>query len=128
MGGGLFEQKSTATDCGRSHADSRRKGDYQAALACADVKRVNDYDGRGYLSQRYLGEFCEFFLSTAVDQVEFMQELLALDGMLSRIAGYAERRESAREQEARARVNDVAFEDATTRAIFCLWGVTRTAP
>ena len=70
---------------------------YQAALANADEKRVNDYDGRGYLSQRYLGEFCEFFLSTAVDQVEFMQELLALDGMLNRIAGYAERRESARE-------------------------------
>jgi Fic family protein len=76
---------------------ARRKGDYQAALANADEKRRNDYDGRGYLSQRYLGEFCEFFLGTAVDQVEFMQELLALDGMLSRIAGYAERRESSRE-------------------------------
>ena len=58
---------------------------------------MNDYDGRGYLSQRYLGEFCEFFLGTAVDQVQFMQELLALDGMLNRIGGYAERGESARE-------------------------------
>jgi len=76
---------------------ARRKADYQAALANADAKRVNDYDGRGYLSQRYLGEFCEFFLSTAVDQVEFMQELLASDAMLNRIAGYAERREAARE-------------------------------
>ena len=76
---------------------ARRKADYQAALANADEKRANDYDGRGHLSQRYLGEFCEFFLSTAVDQVEFMQELLALDGMLNRIAGYAERRESAKE-------------------------------
>jgi Fic family protein len=76
---------------------ARRKADYQAALANADERRVNDYDGRGYLSQRHLGEFCEFFLGTAVDQVEFMQELLALDGMLNRIAGYAERRESARE-------------------------------
>jgi hypothetical protein len=44
-----------------------------------------------------LGEFCEFFLGIAVDQLEFMQELLALDAMLNRIAGYAERRESARE-------------------------------
>jgi Fic family protein len=76
---------------------ARRKADYQAALANADEKRMNDFDGRGYLSQRYLGEFCGFFLSTAVDQVEFMAELLALDGMLSRIAGYAERRESAKE-------------------------------
>ena len=76
---------------------ARRKEDYEAALANADERRVNDYDGRGYLSQRHLGEFCEFFLGTAVDQVQFMQELLALDGMLNRIAGYAGRGESARE-------------------------------
>jgi Fic family protein len=80
-----------------SHGLARRKGDYQAALANADEKRVNDYDGRGYLSQRYLGEFCRFFLGTALDQVEFMQELLGLDRVLNRIAGYAERRESAKE-------------------------------
>jgi hypothetical protein len=81
---------------GQSRA-ARRKAEYQAALADADEKRMSDYDGRGYLSQRYLGEFCQFFLGTAVDQVDFMQELLALDGMLNRIAGYAERRESAKE-------------------------------
>jgi hypothetical protein len=66
-------------------------------LANADAKRVNDYDGRGYLSRRYLVEFCEFFLGAAVAQVEFMHGLLALDAMLNRIAGYAERRESANE-------------------------------
>jgi Fic family protein len=76
---------------------ARRKADYQVALANADEKRVNDYDGRGYLSQRYLGEFCQFFLGTAADQVEFMQELLALEGMLNRIVGYGQRRESAKE-------------------------------
>ncbi len=76
---------------------ARRKADYQAALANADEKRVNDIDGRGYLSERYLREFVQFFLGTATDQVEFMQELLALDGMRNRIAGYAERRESAKE-------------------------------
>ena len=76
---------------------ARRKAEYQAALANADEKRMNDYDGRGYLSQRYLGECCRFLLSTAVDQVEFMHELLALDGMLNRITGYGERRESAKE-------------------------------
>jgi Fic family protein len=66
-------------------------------LANADEKRLNDYDGRGYLSQKYLGEFCRFFLAVAADQVEFMHELLALDGMLNRISGYGERRESAKE-------------------------------
>lgn len=76
---------------------ARRKAEYQVALANADEKRINDFDGRGYLSQRYLGEFCQFFLGTATDQVEFMQELLALEGMLNRIVGYGERRESAKE-------------------------------
>lgn len=76
---------------------ARRRSDYQGALANADLKRVNDFDGRGYLSQRFLEEFCEFFLSTAVDQAEFMEELLSLDGMLNRIVGYAERQESAKE-------------------------------
>jgi len=76
---------------------ARRKADYQSALAYADERRMNDYDGRGYLSQRYLGEFCQFFLGVAVDQVQFMLELLALDGMLNRIAGYGQRRESAKE-------------------------------
>ncbi len=76
---------------------ARRKPDYQAALANADEKRMTDYDGRGYLSQRYLGEFCRFFLATAADQLEFMQELLAVDSMLNRMAGYGERRESAKE-------------------------------
>jgi Fic family protein len=76
---------------------ARRKAEYQVALANADEKRMNDFDGRGYLSQRYLGEFCQFFLGTATDQVEFMQGLLALEGMLNRIVGYGERRESAKE-------------------------------
>jgi Fic family protein len=75
---------------------ARRNADYQASLANADEKRVNDYDGRGYLSQRYLGKFCQFFLGTAADQVEFMEGLLSLDGMLNRIAGYAGRREAAK--------------------------------
>ncbi len=76
---------------------ARRQEDYRATLSNADEKRVNDFDGRGYLSQQYLREFCQFFLRTAIDQVEFMQGLLALDGMQTRILGYAERKESAKE-------------------------------
>ncbi len=76
---------------------ARRRENYRAALANADEKRVNDYDGRGYLSQRYLREFCRFFLLTAIDQVEFMQDLLALDRMQARILGYAGRKEAAKE-------------------------------
>lgn len=76
---------------------ARRQGDYRAALAKADEKRLNDFDGRGYLSQRHLGEFCQFFLQTAVDQAEFMEGLLDLDGLQARIVGYTERKESAKE-------------------------------
>jgi Fic family protein len=76
---------------------ARQKSEYQVTLANADEKRMNDFDGRGYLSQRHLGEFCQFFLNTAVDQVAFMQDLLALEGMLNRITGFAGRKESARE-------------------------------
>ena len=76
---------------------ARRQQDYKAMLARADERRLNDFDGRGYLSERRLGEFCEFALTTAVDQLDFMHELLDLQGMQRRIAGYAERRESASE-------------------------------
>jgi Fic family protein len=76
---------------------ARRQLDYQAALSNADEKRVNDFDGRGYLSQRYLIEFCEFFLQTAIDQTEFMHGLLDLDRMQARIMSYAERLESTGE-------------------------------
>lgn len=76
---------------------ARYQPEYRAALANADQKRVNDFDGRGYLSQRFLHEFCHFFLTTAIDQVEFMLGLLDLDRMQARILGYAERKELAKE-------------------------------
>jgi len=76
---------------------ARRQKEYRAALANADEKRLNDFDGRGYLSARYLHEFCEFFLRTAIDQLDFMRDLLGLDGMQRRIKAYAERLEQNRE-------------------------------
>jgi Fic family protein len=75
---------------------ARAQADYRATLANADEKRVNDFDGRGYLSERYLREFCQFFLGTAIDQVAFMQRLLALEGMQTRILGYARQKEFAK--------------------------------
>ena len=76
---------------------ARRQSDYRAALANADERRLNDFDGRGYLSERRLSEWCAFLLQTAVDQLEFMSGLLGLERMQMRIVGYAERRESAKE-------------------------------
>ena len=80
-----------------SRGFARQQRDYKSMLAMADERRLNDFDGRGYLSERRLGGFCEFTLTTAVDQLNFMRELLDLVGMQRRIVGYAERRESAAE-------------------------------
>jgi Fic family protein len=74
---------------------ARRHKEYRESLANADQQRVNDLDGRGFLSERSLRAFCEFFLNTAIDQVNFMRQLLDLDGLLGRITAFAESREGA---------------------------------
>ncbi|MBN8697093.1 MAG: Fic family protein [Bacteroidetes bacterium] len=63
---------------------------YYSALHNADLERQGDYDGRGNLSNKFLLEFCEFFLKTAIDQVEFMSSLLDLDSILNRISKYVD--------------------------------------
>jgi len=73
---------------------ARKQQDYKTMLARADERRLHDSDGRGYLSERRLEQFCEFALSVAIDQLDFMQELLDLQGMQRRILGYAERSEA----------------------------------
>jgi Fic family protein len=64
---------------------ARNATSYKAQLANADMHRLNDYDGRGNLSNKMLEEFCIFFLKTAIDQVEFMQEVLDIEYMVERI-------------------------------------------
>jgi len=64
---------------------ARRREEYKSKLANADLKRYNDYDGRGNLSNKMLIEFCTFFLETAIDQVNFMYKILDVENMLSRI-------------------------------------------
>src|SRR5207249_7145255 len=47
-------------------------------------------------------EFCEFTLRSSLDQLDFMRQLLDLEGMSRRIVGYAKRRESAGELPSRS--------------------------
>jgi Fic family protein len=63
---------------------------YKALLTAADEPRRNDVDGRGVLSQAALVEFCEFFLATCMDQVEFMRSILEPAELLRRIEIYTE--------------------------------------
>jgi Fic family protein len=51
----------------------------------ADSPRKGDLDGRGNLSHQELVNFCQFFLSTAIDQIDFMAELLDSKNVLARM-------------------------------------------
>ncbi|MBI3136485.1 MAG: Fic family protein [Bacteroidetes bacterium] len=69
---------------------ARSNSDYKAHLANADLKRYNDYDGRGNLSNKMLVRFCEYFLQTAIDQVDYMYNVIDVSGMLDRIGKFAD--------------------------------------
>jgi Fic family protein len=67
---------------------ARRRGDYYRFLEMADRGRVNDYDGRGNLSDAGLGAFCVFFLETILDQIRFMGSVLDISQLRSRVERY----------------------------------------
>jgi Fic family protein len=64
---------------------ARRREAYYQHLSDADGERRNDFDGRGNLSDRGLGEFCLFFLRTMLDQIDFMTGLLQFNNLSTRI-------------------------------------------
>jgi len=64
---------------------ARHRDQYYALLHNADLPRRNDLDGRGRLSQEHLVAFANFFLTTCLDQVSFMRQMLRLDAMRPRL-------------------------------------------
>jgi len=77
-----------------SRGFARQQSEYKAMLAQADERRLNDFDGRGYLSDRRLGNFCEFVLKTALDQIAFMEDLLELEALQRRVLAFGKRLET----------------------------------
>jgi Fic family protein len=69
---------------------ARNVHDYKALLMSADSLRQNDFDGRGTLSTKTLTEFCEFFLSICIDQVDYMASLLEPNDFLRRMRLHVE--------------------------------------
>lgn len=65
---------------------ARNRDTYYAKLHAADNHRQGDLDGRGNLSEQMLWEWCEWFISVAEDQVNFMTKMLSLDEMKARIS------------------------------------------
>lgn len=68
---------------------ARNEGKYKSLLMQCDLRRRNDLDGRGHLSEEALAEFVKFFLSVCLDQVEFMERLLEPDRLRARIKKWA---------------------------------------
>jgi Fic family protein len=64
---------------------ARNRERYRSLLAAADAPRQSDTDGRGNLSERALADFCTFFLSTMLDQVQFMRACLDFDRFTDRL-------------------------------------------
>nr|WP_275437551.1 Fic family protein [Roseomonas mucosa] len=58
---------------------------YKAFLARADAPPQGALDGRGVLSDGRLAEFCRFFMAACLDQVRFMNTLLAPEAMTGRV-------------------------------------------
>jgi Fic family protein len=58
---------------------------YKACLAAADIPQRNSLDGRDSLSLEALKALCIFFLSAALDEVDFMHKLLQPHELLRRM-------------------------------------------
>lgn len=68
---------------------ARSEQSYKAKLQGADELRRGSLDGRGTLTEAGLVEFIDYFLKTAIDQVEYMAGLLDFDRLTKRIERWA---------------------------------------
>lgn len=64
---------------------AKKQDTYKRLLMAADAPRQGDLDGRGNLSEKGLINFCAFFLTSCIDQVDFMSSLLEPKSLLDRI-------------------------------------------
>jgi Fic family protein len=69
---------------------ARRVTEYKSRLQAADEPRRGDLDGRGNLTLAGLVDFCRFFLTAGVDQVDFMGGLLEPSELLRRMEIWTE--------------------------------------
>lgn len=73
---------------------ARHVDEYRSRLSQADEKRLNDFDGRGRMSERRLEEFCSFLLKTAGDQIAFMREMLKIETLAARLSSAIQHKET----------------------------------
>ena len=62
---------------------------YKQHLAQADqIRQGSSTDGRGALSEKGLLNFCDYYLTTCIDQVDFMSQLFDMKNLSQRIEQY----------------------------------------
>jgi Fic family protein len=61
---------------------------YKENLRHADMLRQGQYDGKGDLSAGALRSFVEYMLTIAEDQIDYMNSLLKMDGLTTRLENY----------------------------------------
>lgn len=86
----MFEKLDSSGLWSISRGLARKNSEYKSKLANADLTRYNDYDGRGNLSNKMFIEFCVFFLETAIDQINYMYNILDIENMIERIGRFTE--------------------------------------
>lgn len=86
----LLDSLETGSLWSVSRGLARNVSDYKRHLVACDQARRNDFDGRGNLSEEALVEFTRFFLNTCIDQVKFMDSLIAPDRLRARVLLWAE--------------------------------------
>ena len=86
----LSEALDTVRIWSVSRGLARDEGGYKSRLMACDMGRRNDLDGRGPLSEEALAEFTRFFLTTCIDQVDFMEMLMMPDRLVNRILLWTE--------------------------------------
>ena len=69
---------------------ARSEETYKSRLMACDEARRNDLDGRGHLSEEALAAFTRYFLTTCIDQVEFMESLVQPNRLRDRILIWTE--------------------------------------
>ncbi len=67
---------------------ARSSQEYKSKLQDCDSPRRGDLDGRGNLSEAALVSFTRYFLTTCIDQIEFMEGLVTPDKIRDRILGW----------------------------------------
>lgn len=60
------------------------KTEYKRMMDYADTQRMGERDGRGNLSAKALQDYCEWFLSVALDQINFSKAVFAFETLEGR--------------------------------------------